>query len=185
MSTKGPLVPLNKLKLFTEWMKGDHVLVHLDARRDDVIVPEHLKSHPALTLKLSYLFQGKTEHGAEGITSYLKFSGLYQECHIPWSALWGMTSGDGQQVVWPESAPPELLKSSFIQQAEKQAVDTPNESNAADQNAIKPGIPAPRHKPNLTPIHSLRPKEKAPSGDDEPPSPDSPDERRKGITRIK
>ena len=171
MSSKGPLVPLNKVKLFSEWMKGDHVLIHLDARREDVRVPDHLKDHPALTLKMSYLFQGKTEHNDEGITSYLKFSGLYQECHIPWSSLWGMTSADGEQVVWPEDAPKELLKSSFIQQAEKQAVDSPSAS---------------RQKPNLTTVHSLRPKERqSEGGEDDEPSPDSPNERRKGLTRIK
>lgn len=178
MSTKTPLIPLNKVKLFAEWMKGDHVLVHLDARRPDVDVPKHLKNHPALTLKLSYLFQGKTEHDDEGITAYLKFSGVYHECRLPWVSLWGMTSADGEAVVWPEDAPSELLQSSFIQEAEKQAIDDREPSAAGT-----------RVKPNLTAVHSFRPREKPgeagaaeeAEGDD----PSSPSERRKGLTRIK
>lgn len=179
MAGKGPLVPLNKIKLFTEWMKGDHVLIHLDARREDVRVPEHLKEQTALTLKMSYLFQGKTEHNEEGITSYLKFSGLYQECHIPWSSIWGITSADGEQVVWPEDTPKELLKSSFIQHAEKQAVDSSSSSVSSPASA--------RPKPNLTPVHSLRPRERSvdTEEDSNDPPPDSPNERRKGLTRIK
>ena len=98
-----------KDKLFEEWIEGDHILVHLDARADGVAVPSHLSDNPALTLKLSYLFQGETTTSPEGVVSYLRFSGEYFRCFIPWDAIWGLSSSEGEQFVWPESIPKDLL----------------------------------------------------------------------------
>ncbi len=100
-----------KRRLFEEWMKGDHVLVHLDSRRDGVSVPSHLENNPTLTLKLSYLFQSKTTVSDEAINSFLKFSGNYFECILPWTAIWGMTNDASQNQVWPEDLPKEVVAS--------------------------------------------------------------------------
>ncbi len=176
MSKHGGLVPLNKIKLFVDWMKGDHVLIQIDARRDDVVVPQHLKDHQALLLKLSYLFQGKTDHDENGITSYLKFSGQYHECFVPWASIWGITSADGERVVWPEDVPGEIRSSSYVQEADQQATNAEGPPPAAE----------PRPKPNLTTIHSFRPRDYHPEETDPDDSgPGSSDSRRKGLTRIK
>ena len=90
-------------------LKGDHALLHLDARNNDVIVPEHLKSNAALTLKISYLFQGQLKVSAAGIDAYLRFSGNYFQCIIPWEAIWGVSGESGEQRIWPESLPQDLL----------------------------------------------------------------------------
>lgn len=90
-------------------MKGDHVLVHFDSRVSGTEVPQHLQGDPAVTLKLSYLFQGSTEVDDLAITSYLRFSGEYQGCVIPWSAIWSMTSSEKENTVWPEDLPKEVL----------------------------------------------------------------------------
>lgn len=100
-----------KRRLFEEWMKGDHVLVHLDSRRTGVNVPSHLQNNPTLTLKLSYLFQSKTTVSEEAISSFLKFSGSYFECILPWEAIWGMTNDASQNQVWPEDLPKEVVAS--------------------------------------------------------------------------
>ncbi len=90
-------------------LKGDHALLHLDARNNEVIVPEHLKSNAALTLKISYLFQGQLTVSATGIDAYLRFSGNYFQCIIPWEAIWGVSGENGEQRIWPESLPQDLL----------------------------------------------------------------------------
>ncbi len=89
-------------------MKGDHVLLHLDSRKG-AVVPEHLTNNHSVTLKVSYLFQGETKADSEKISSYLRFSGDYFLCEIPWSAVWGMTSDKGDNIVWPEDLSSEAL----------------------------------------------------------------------------
>ena len=98
-----------KKACFDDWMKGDHVLVQIDARGDTVIVPENLKEDSALTLKLSYLFQGKTLADEEKITSYLLFGDQYFECVLPWDLIWGVRSCSGEQKVWNEDIPKEVV----------------------------------------------------------------------------
>jgi len=98
-----------KLKIFDDWMRGDHILIHVDSRRSDVEVPESCRNNYALVLKLSYLFSGETARDDSGISAYLKFSGQYEKCVIPWTAIWGITSSDGQQKIWPKELPPELV----------------------------------------------------------------------------
>lgn len=97
-----------KIALFAEWMKGDHVFVHLDARRDGVSVPPHLAMNENLKLKLSYHFQGETTHDDAAISVYLKFNGKYEQCILPWSAIWGLSNSDGETCLWTENLPPEL-----------------------------------------------------------------------------
>lgn len=107
-----------KIKLFEQWMQGDHVLIYLDSCQEAVIVPQYLKDNKALTLKLSYLFQGETAHNDREISTYLKFSGNYFQCIIPWTAVWGLRSSDGESQVWPDQLPLEVLKDLIVQQIE-------------------------------------------------------------------
>lgn len=98
-----------KPEIFETYMKGDHALLHLDARREGVKVPTKLSTEYALALKLSYLFQGEINFDQRGITAFLKFDGDYEECIIPWSAIWGIASSTGESSVWPEDMPKELI----------------------------------------------------------------------------
>lgn len=97
-----------KISLFSEWMKGDHVFVHLDARRDGVIVPAHLRETANLKLKLSYGFQGEISQDDLGVSAYLKFNGQYEQCVLPWSAIWGLSNEEGETCLWTEELPAEL-----------------------------------------------------------------------------
>lgn len=98
-----------KIAAFDKWMNGDHVLVHLDSRGLGVEVPEFLSAEPALTLKLSYHFQGEVTRNDTNISAYLKFSGSYHRCVIPWTAIWGITSETKENVMWNEDMPKEVL----------------------------------------------------------------------------
>ena len=100
---------IEKKKTFDEWMKDDHVLIQLDARQESVAVPENLKADAALTLKLSYLFQGRTLVDEKKITSYLLFGDQYFECIVPWTSIWGIRSCSGEQKVWSEEIPKEII----------------------------------------------------------------------------
>ena len=67
----------SKFSVFSEWFTGDHVLLHLDSRRSGVTVPAHLAGNHSLTLKVSRLFQGRTDYDEERIIAFLKFGGDY------------------------------------------------------------------------------------------------------------
>ena len=97
-----------KQRIFDELMGGDHAFVHLDARQEGVEVPAHLKSNPALMLKLSYHFQGEIARDDVAISASLRFSGNYFDCVLPWKSIWGFTGADQKQLVWPEDMPTEL-----------------------------------------------------------------------------
>jgi hypothetical protein len=114
----------SKIICFEEWMAGDHALVHIDSSRDSVIVPSHLKNNPALTLKLSYLFNGKTTFNENDISAHLKFSGNYFECIIPWDTLWGMSSENGAQKIWKDSFPLEQVIEEKVAGSTKFDTDT-------------------------------------------------------------
>jgi len=104
------ITPLNKRETFELWMDGNHVLVHLNATGENVIVPSNLKTNPTLTLKLSHLFQGRTESNESGINTYLKFTGDYFECIIPWESIFALTNESGEQKVWIDPLQANLLK---------------------------------------------------------------------------
>jgi len=100
---------LQKKKQYEQWIELDHLLVQVDARREDVNVPVHLKDSSALALKLSKNFQGQLSHDEDQITAYLLFSGNYFCCTIPWSAIWGISNCDEESRVWKEDIPKEVL----------------------------------------------------------------------------
>jgi hypothetical protein len=110
-----------KIAAFDEWMGGDHVLLHLDARSPEVKVPGHLKDNPALTLKLSYYFEGKTEHDEDAVITNLRFSGKYERCIIPWGSIWGITSSSGERKIWTADVPTTELQQPAAPPAETAA----------------------------------------------------------------
>lgn len=90
---------------------GDYVLVHLNPRNKDLVVPEYLCKDPSLTLKLSKFFRGKLDISEEQVSADLLFGGKYFTCKIPYDAIWGCTSEKGENLIWPENTPEEVLKS--------------------------------------------------------------------------
>ena len=90
-------------------MQDDHTLLHLDSRRAGVELPQNLLGQHSVTLKLSYRFQVETTHDDTGIMSYLRFSGQYVRCVMPWTAVWGMSASDNRRTIWPEDIPKEVI----------------------------------------------------------------------------
>ncbi len=101
---------IEKRTALAKWFEGDHVLLHIDARREGVDVPAGFKNNHSLTLKVSGFFQGPTTWNDEGVIALLKFSGEYYRCVIPWSSIWGMTSSANEQRIWPEDLPSEVVR---------------------------------------------------------------------------
>jgi stringent starvation protein B len=99
-----------KYEAVNRFLLDEYVLIHLDPSRPGVVVPAHLAKGEVLTLKLSKLFRGAMELTREKVTADLLFDQDYFSCVVPLDAIWGATSEKGETVVWPESAPPNVLK---------------------------------------------------------------------------
>lgn len=87
------------------------VMVHLDPRPEDVIVPGYLKADPVLRLNLAYGFRlPALDIGAEGVYAVLSFNKQNFGCTLPWHAVFALTRPDNGHdgMVWPGSLPPEL-----------------------------------------------------------------------------
>ena len=86
-------------------------MVHLDARRDGVVVPPQYSMDAHLRLNLSYRYGiPDLDISDQRVQATLSFGGRPFRCIIPWNSVFGITShgtGDGQ--VWPEDLPVEVV----------------------------------------------------------------------------
>jgi stringent starvation protein B len=88
-------------------------MIHLDARRPGVLVPDHLKKEPHLLLNISYRFTPPDLTVSEwGIRETLTFAGASFCVAVPWSALYAISSHATKEFwMYPDDMPPELLAS--------------------------------------------------------------------------
>ena len=94
-------------------LKDGPVLIHVDARRDDIDVPAAHRADAKLVLRLGYgLVPPIPDLGfdAAGVTATLTFRGVPHTCRIAWAAIYAVVAEDGRGLVWPESVPPEVAK---------------------------------------------------------------------------
>jgi len=103
------------------------ILVHVDARRDGVSVPDRLRSDPRLVLRFGYGLTpaiADLEVGEEALSGTLSFGGVPHRCVLPWPAVYAVVSeADQRGMVWPDDVPPEAMAS-----ADKEADREPEES---------------------------------------------------------
>jgi stringent starvation protein B len=103
-------VPTKKETLLAYLARGI-AMVHLDARRDGVVVPPQYSMDAHLRLNLSYRYGiPDLDISDQRVQATLSFGGRPFRCIIPWGSIFGITShgtGDGQ--VWPEDLPVEVV----------------------------------------------------------------------------
>lgn len=137
------------------------VMIHLDPRPEDVIVPAWLKTEPVLRLNLAYGFRlPALDVGADGIYAVLSFNRQNFGCTIPWGAVFALTMPDNGHdgMLWPTSLPDELRPAGEVAEAGAVAlkpivrpstarpVPTPAEDSAEtgeDGHQQAPASPAP------------------------------------------
>ena len=103
-----------KRRQLLEMLDRGLVMLHLDPRAPEVIVPARFKSDPVLRLNLAYQFRlPALDIGAEGVYAVLSFDKQNFGCTLPWSSIFAVTRPDAGHdgVIWPESVPPELRAS--------------------------------------------------------------------------
>jgi len=100
-----------KRRQLLEMLDQGLVMVHLDPRPDEVIVPGYLKDGPVLRLNLAYGFRlPALDVNGDGVYAVLSFNRQNFGCNLPWSAIFALTAPDkgNDGMVWPSSLPVEL-----------------------------------------------------------------------------
>jgi hypothetical protein len=87
------------------------VYVHLDPRRDGVVVPEWLRRQPQLVLQFGHDMPipiPDLSVGELALSGTLSFQRSPFHCDVPWSAVFALMGEEGEGMVWPSDLPQEL-----------------------------------------------------------------------------
>jgi hypothetical protein len=87
------------------------VLVHLDPRGEQVLVPAWFKRQPQLVLQIGLNMPKPIPDlnvDDEGISCTLSFSNTPHYCHLPWGSVYALIGASGRGMVWPDDVPKEV-----------------------------------------------------------------------------
>jgi hypothetical protein len=129
-------------------LDDEQVLVHINPTAPGVVIPPHLSENRTVTLRLSRFFKGDLCLDDQKVTAELLFGPEYFTCVLPWECIWGASSIRGQEYIWAESAPDEILEMFLSQRDDRRAVTTRQERY----------MPPPAMKPRRTATHLRRVK---------------------------
>jgi stringent starvation protein B len=120
----------SKKEVLLNLLEKASVLVHLDARREDVKVPRHLKTNPQLILQLGLNLAvpiPDLEVSDDQVTCTLSFARTPFLCVLPYAAIFAMVAEDGKSaMVWPEDVPAEVARAAEAE-ARKLGIITPED----------------------------------------------------------
>jgi hypothetical protein len=122
-------------------LEHSSVLVHLDPRPPEVLVPNWFKKQPQLALQIGLNLPVPikdleiTEHG---FSCTLSFSRTPHFCSLPWSAVYALVGENGRGMVWPDDIPAEVA---LAQQQAKRPEQSPggNRSSRSSRSRGKAG----------------------------------------------
>ncbi len=100
-----------KKDVMTALLESSSVYLHLDPRREGVVVPKWLMSQPQLVLQVGLNMAVRIpdlDVGDDGVSCTLSFNRSPFWCFMPWSAIYGLVGDDGRGMIWPEDVPVEL-----------------------------------------------------------------------------
>jgi len=104
--------PPSKQEQLRKLLERGSVFVHLDPRREGVIVPDWLSHKPQLVLQLGRNFAipiPDLEIDAYGVSCTLSFNRAPFHCTLPWSGIYALVAENGEVTVWPSELPAELV----------------------------------------------------------------------------
>lgn len=130
-----------KYTVINKYLEEEYILIHIDARKEGVDIPDHLMGNPTVTLKLSFGFKGGMQVTEERVWAALTFGGKFRDCFIPLPAIWGATTSSGANTIWPDDAPPEIVTQIIEELKPKQGGQTAS-ANPSGLSAIKGKVPS-------------------------------------------
>jgi stringent starvation protein B len=126
-------------------------LLHLDARRDGVVVPAHLKGEAHLVLQYGNDLPipiPDLQIDENGVSATLSFARTPWPTVVPWTAVYVVTSPDGRGVLYQEDVPGDVsvIAAGARDDAAGEAAKGSNVATAA-AGAASPGGRAPSPTP--------------------------------------
>lgn len=141
-------------------LEKSSVFIHLDPRKDQVVVPPWFKKRPQLVLQVGLNMAVPIldlSLDEECVSCTLSFNRSPFFCWIPWSAVYALVGDDGRGMVWPDDIPPEVA------------------AQAQQQRAGAKGPAAAPQKPSARParghLRAVEPKDPAGGGGQKASSP--------------
>ncbi|HCF62729.1 MAG TPA: hypothetical protein DFS52_32660 [Myxococcales bacterium] len=159
-----------KMQRLEEALEHGVAMLHLDARRPGVVVPEQFRQDFQLRLNVSYRFAPPDlTVGEWGVRETLSFRAQRFKVGIPWSAIFAITSGGQSEGAWlyPEDMPDELLEAAArshgltgeeIDELKRDASETPVLSVVSSESQAEPK----RFVPRLVRLEDELPPEPGP-----------------------
>jgi hypothetical protein len=168
-----PTTPPSKREVMLALLEHAEAQVHLDARREGVMLPDRLRASSNVRLDYGYGLTPPIPDlsiDEDGIRATLSFNRVPFATFVPWSAVFLIADFAGRGAVWREDLPPEL-----VSQAETAALD------ADDRRVTERDIPPPRRfgvvdgdaRPASAPALAALPSDGADDPSDEPQPPRS------------
>ncbi len=103
----------DKQKTVEGLLERGPILVHVDARRAEVIVPTRFRADASLVLRFGYQLKPSIVDlvvDTVGISGTLSFSGQPTHVVLPWTSVYAaMVEGEQRGTVWPEDVPEDVL----------------------------------------------------------------------------
>jgi len=127
--------------------------LHLDARREGVVVPAHLKGEAHLVLQYGHdlpIAIPDLQIDEHGVNATLSFARTPWPTFVPWSAVYVVTSDDGRGVLYPEDVPGDV---SVIAAS---APDQPAPDDVKRPEVAQAQAGGPSRGPTATPNRALR-----------------------------
>jgi hypothetical protein len=121
MMTTGRETTTDQKTTIERLLDDEQVLVHINPASPGVSIPTHLSENRTVTLRLSRFFKGDLTIDDNKVTAELLFGPDYYTCVLPWDSIWGASSIRGQEFIWAEAAPDEILQMFLAQREERQA----------------------------------------------------------------
>lgn len=92
-------------------LEGESVFIHLDPRREGVLVPKQFVKQTQLVLQVGLKLAIRIPDlhiDDEGISCTLSFNRAPFWCRMPWAAIYALVGPDGRGMLWPDDVPPEV-----------------------------------------------------------------------------
>ncbi|MFT3691901.1 MAG: ClpXP protease specificity-enhancing factor SspB [Kofleriaceae bacterium] len=135
----------DKRRTLEQLLARGPVLVHVDARRSEVSVPQRFRADASLVLRFGYTLQPAIRDLSvddDAISGTLTFGGSPFHVVLPWTAVYAaMVEGEQRGTVWPEDVPEDVLTGAQEQASPVSAAPASAPVQVADD-------PAPRAKRN-------------------------------------
>ena len=162
-------------------LEGPSMLVHLDPRRPNVVVPPQFKKQPQLVLQIGLNLVIPIRDlvvDDEAISGTLSFNRSPFWCCVPWPAVYALVGEDGRGLVWPEDVPSEIA----VQAERADAEPTARKRKAkSPRGPTRPRVvkqPSAKQQREVTedppPAGALAPSEIGPEPSERPASEDEP-----------